>query len=163
MISIRPIHGAEEESRGAGMMAATDPWVTLGRGYEPCLAAIRNPEREVYVAVEEAAVRGLIILCMTGAFVGYIQTVCVDASFRGSGVGTQLLDWAEEKIFRRFPNAFLCVSSFNARARSLYERRGYEPIGELRDYLVEGYAEVLMRKTVGSMQAFSPQSREKGS
>ncbi len=156
MISIRPIAGADEESRCAGMMAATDPWVTLSRGYDQCLSSIRNREREVYVAADAAAVRGLIILSMTGAFAGYIQTICVDAEWRGAGLGTQLLDWAEERIFRRWPNVFLCVSSFNGRARALYERRGYELVGELRDYLVDGYSELLMRKTIGPLQGFVP-------
>jgi len=156
MISIRPIGGADEESRGASMMAATDPWVTLGRGYEQCLAAIRNREREVCVAADGDAIRGLIILSMTGALVGYIQAICVDAQWRSGGLGTRLLDWAEARIFRRSPNAFLCVSSFNGRARALYERRGYEPVGELRDYLVVGYSEILMRKTIGPIQDFTP-------
>lgn len=156
MISIRPIAGADEESRCARMMAATDPWVTLGRGYNQCLSSIRNREREVYVAADAGAVRGLIILSLTGAFAGYIQTICVDADWRGTGLGTQLLDWAEERIFRRWPNAFLCVSSFNGRARALYERRGYELVGELHDYLVDGYSELMMRKTIGPLHGFVP-------
>lgn len=159
MISIRPIGGADEESRCAGMMAATDPWVTLGRGYDQCLAAIGNREREVYVAADGAAIRGLIILSMTGALVGYIQTICVDPDWRRGGLGTEILDWAEARIFRRWPNVFLCVSSFNDGAHALYQRRGYELVGELRDYLIAGYSELLMRKTIGSIDSFTPQQR----
>jgi RimJ/RimL family protein N-acetyltransferase len=44
---------------------------------------------------------------------------------------------------------FLCVSSFNERARALYEQLGYETVGELRDYVVRGQSEWLMRKTLG--------------
>jgi ribosomal-protein-alanine N-acetyltransferase len=156
MTSVRPISGADEEGLCARMMAATDPWITLGRGYEECLAAIQNREREVYVADDGTLVRGVIILCMTGAFVGYIQTICVDADARGTGLGSLILDWAEERIFARSPNVFLCVSSFNDRARALYERRGYELIGELHDYLVTGYSELLMRKTLGPIRGFTP-------
>jgi ribosomal protein S18 acetylase RimI-like enzyme len=156
MISIRPIRGADEESCCAGMMAGSDPWVTLGRGFEQCLAAVRNREREVWVAAEGDAVRGLIILSLRGALAGYIQAICVGAAWRGSGLGTRLLDWAEERLFRCSPNVFLCVSSFNGRARALYERRGYELVGDLRDYLVIGHSEMLMRKTVGPIQDFKP-------
>jgi len=68
-------------------------------------------------------------------------------------LGRQLIAFAEERIFRESPNVFLCVSSFNSDARRLYERLGYELIGELRDYLVRGSSELLMRKTIGPLQA----------
>jgi RimJ/RimL family protein N-acetyltransferase len=38
------------------------------------------------------------------------------------------------------------VSSFNERARRLYERHGYAAAGELKDYIVEGVSETLMHK-----------------
>jgi ribosomal protein S18 acetylase RimI-like enzyme len=59
-----------------------------------------------------------------------------------------LLDEAE----RRFPKAryiFLCVSSFNPRARTLYERHGYRLIGELLDYVIDGASELLLAKRLG--------------
>jgi RimJ/RimL family protein N-acetyltransferase len=37
-------------------------------------------------------------------------------------------------------------------ARRLYERLGYELIGELRDDLVRGSSELLLRKTIGPLQ-----------
>ena len=136
----------------AAMMCATDPWITIGRGFDECLAVVRDPTREVYVAREEGAVRGFIILNMRGAFVGYIQTVCVAAEARGSGIGSRLVAFAEERIFRETPNVFLCVSSFNPRARALYQRLGYETVGELKDYLIAGASEILMRKSIGPLR-----------
>jgi RimJ/RimL family protein N-acetyltransferase len=56
------------------------------------------------------------------------------------------MGFAEERIFRETPNVFLLVSSFNHRARALYQRLGYEPIGELKDFIVPGHSELLMRK-----------------
>jgi RimJ/RimL family protein N-acetyltransferase len=35
-------------------------------------------------------------------------------------------------------NLFLCVSSFNHRARALYERLGYAALAELEDYVIPG-------------------------
>jgi len=136
----------------AAMMCATDPWLTLGRIFDECLAAVADPTREVWVAREDGAVRGFIIINMRGAFIGYIQTVCVDAGARGSGLGSRLVAFAEERIFRDTPNVFLCVSSFNTRARALYERLGYEVIGELKDYIIGGASEILMRKTIGPLR-----------
>jgi ribosomal protein S18 acetylase RimI-like enzyme len=100
--------------------------------------------------------QGFIILVLQGAFVGYIQIVCVAESARGSGLGSRLVAFAEERIFREFPNVFLCVSSYNPRARALYERLGYRLVGELDDYLMRGESEFLMRKSVGPLIEFLP-------
>ena len=131
-------------------MSASEPWTILRRGYDECLELLRRPDRETYVA-DDGAVRGFIILNMHGAFVGYVQTICVDASARSSGIGSRLIAFAEEHIFRDSPNVFLCVSSFNPRARALYERLGYELVGELKNYVIDGASEFLMRKTRGPL------------
>jgi ribosomal protein S18 acetylase RimI-like enzyme len=136
-------------------MAGTDPWITLGRGYEASLARIKDPSREVYVAIDESGVAGFLILCMVGAFVGYIQTVLVAPDRQGRGIGSQLVEFAENRIFEESPNAFLCVSSFNTGARRLYERLGYRYIGELSDYIVRGHSELLFRKTRGPLSEFN--------
>ena len=151
MAAIRPLTGEQEARRCAEMMCSTEPWITIGRTFDQSLAIVRDPSREVYVVANDGRIDGCIILNMRGAFVGYIQTVCVDAASRGSGLGTQLVQFAEKRIFAETPNVFLCVSSFNPRARQLYERLGYEPIGELKDYLIRGHSELLMRKTIGPL------------
>jgi ribosomal-protein-alanine N-acetyltransferase len=132
-------------------MAASDPWITLRRDYAACLAALTNPEREAYVAVDDDFVIGLLLLQMNGAFVGYIQSLGVHPDRRGQGVGTRLIAFAEERIFRQTPNVFICVSSFNPRAKVLYERLGYAVVGELKDFMVVGHSEWLLRKTIGPL------------
>lgn len=145
----------DDEARAcAAMMAASEPWLTLGRDFEVCLSRITDATREVWVARSGGTVAGFFILNMRGGFVGYIQTICVAPDARGSGLGTRLMQFAEERIFRDYPNVFLCVSSFNTRARALYERLGYTLVGELTDFLVPGYSELLMRKTLGAMSEF---------
>jgi len=134
------------------MMSSTEPWLTIGRTFDECYALLRDPLREVFVAREDDALRGFIVLVMKGAFVGYIQAICVAPDARGSGVGTQLVAFAEERILRESPNVFLCVSSFNPRARALYERLGYRAVGELTDYLISGHSELLMRKTIAPIR-----------
>ncbi len=101
------------------MMAGSEPWITLGRGYEESLALLQDATREVYVAFDGGRVIGFVILNMAGAFVGYIQTICVGEADRSRGIGTRLMRFAEERIFRDSPNVFLCVSSFNPRARGV--------------------------------------------
>lgn len=135
----------------AEMMCSTEPWVTLGRTHEMSLTTLRDPDRETYVALRDGRVVGFVIVCMQGAFVGYIQSVCVAADLRGQGIGSTLIGFAEERIFAITPNVFMCVSSFNTAARRLYVRLNYEVIGELRDYLVAGHSEILLRKTIGPL------------
>ena len=132
-------------------MAGSEPWITLGRGYKASKALLSDATKERYVALVAGQRAGFLILNMSGAFAGYIQTVCVAPEFRDQRLGTRLVAFAEERIFRESPNVFLCVSSFNAAARRLYERLGYEPVGELKDYLVAGHSELLMRKTIGPL------------
>jgi len=139
----------------ADMMSSSEPWVTLRRDRDSAYGAITSPSRETYVAVVGAEVVGFLILCMEGAFVGYIQSICIAVAHRNRGIGSRMLSFAEERILATMPNVFLCVSSFNENARRLYERLGYEVIGEIRDYVVEGHSEILLRKTTGPLRGAS--------
>lgn len=135
----------------AAIMANTDPWITLKRNYEQCLQAFEGNFREVFVAKEKGVVLGFIILQMQGTFKGYIQTVAVAENARNKGIGSQLICFAEEKILRTSPNIFICVSLFNHQAQKLYKRLGYEEVGILKDFIVNGFDEILMRKSFGSL------------
>ncbi len=59
--------------------------------------------------------------------------------------------FVEEQVFARHANLFLCVSDFNDGAQRLYARHGFVEVGRLNDYLVTGHAELLSRKTRGSI------------
>ena len=133
------------------MMAGTEPWITLRRDYAACLRALLDETRERYVAYDGHRLAGFLILNLKGAFVGYIQSVCAAPEHRGRGVGTALVAFAEERIFREHRNVFMCVSDFNHGARRLYERLGYRLVGELTDYIVAGHSELLLRKTRGPL------------
>jgi ribosomal protein S18 acetylase RimI-like enzyme len=154
-LTIRPVEGADEREWCAQLMVSSEPWLTLGRTVEQARRQIQDPSREIYLAVEGAQPTGFLILTLVGPLPGYIQTVCVSHEHRGRGVGARLLAFAETRIFGKAPNVFLCVSTFNADARRLYERSGYVLIGELKDYLVAGHGELLLRKTRGPLSEFT--------
>jgi ribosomal-protein-alanine N-acetyltransferase len=156
--SIRRLESEAEAQACARLMADSEPWVTLGRSYETSLVILRDPTREVYVARDDGDLAGFLILCMRGALVGYIQTVLVHPERRGQGLGSRLIEFAEQRILSESPNVFMCVSSFNRDARRLYERLGYTVVGELTDYIVQGSSEILLRKTLGPLTTFSPKS-----
>ena len=158
---IRALRAGKESRLCARMMAASEPWITLKRGYRESLAIVEDRSREIHVALEDGRLRGFLILNMSGAFAGYIQTICVDPEARSRGIGTRLMRFAEARIFRESPNVFLCVSSFNPRARALYRRLGYVRVGDLKDYLVPGFFETLFRKTIGSYHEFGQRRKRR--
>jgi ribosomal-protein-alanine N-acetyltransferase len=91
---------------------------------------------------------------MQGGFIGYIQTIGVAPEWRSRGIGRRLVAFAEERIFRDSPNVFICVSSFNPDAQRFYRSLGYEVIGDLKDFIVHGYSEILLRKTIAPWREF---------
>ena len=153
-LTIMAMETEHEAQTCARLMASSEPWITLGRGYDASLRVLQDPTREVYIAREADEIAGFVIICMTGAFVGYVQTICIQPGRRGQGLGSRLVAFAEARILRESPNVFMCVSSFNHDARRLYQKLGYQVIGELTDYIVRGHSEILLRKTAGPLATF---------
>jgi ribosomal-protein-alanine N-acetyltransferase len=153
-VEIRRLQSASEAEKCARLMADSEPWITLRRTYQGSMKMLSDPAREVYLAIVKDEVIGFVVLIMSGALVGYIQTVGVLPEWRNKGIGTRLLKFAEDKMFTKAPNVFLCVSSFNKKAQELYQRLGYEVIGELKDYIVPGHSEILLRKSIAPLTEF---------
>lgn len=151
-LQIRPLVTTREATQCASIMCATEPWVTLQRSYNEALALLMDRTREVYVAYDGRQLTGFLILHLNGSLGGYIQSICVTPDSQGRGIGTRLLQFAEERVFAATKNVFLCVSSFNERARKLYERRGYTVVGGLEHFIIRDAHEVLMRKTTGPLK-----------
>jgi ribosomal protein S18 acetylase RimI-like enzyme len=150
-LKIRKFQDAAEAETCARMMASTEPWITLCRDHAASLKIITDLLRKIYLAILSGKIVGFSILLMRGAFVGYIQSVCVAPEWRSKGIGSQLMSFLEQRILSETPNIFICVSSFNKGAQRLYERLGYEVIGELKDYIIPGHSEILLRKTVAPL------------
>jgi ribosomal protein S18 acetylase RimI-like enzyme len=144
-ITIAPARESDQEWC-AQLMAGSEPWITLRRDLEERRAALRRPGSELFVAREGGQPVGFLLMHPYG-FAGspYIASIAVAESARGKGIGSQLLAFAEKHFAgRRF--IFLCVSSFNHRARELYYRLGYKRVGEIPNYVVEGHSELLLSK-----------------
>ncbi|MFN8611676.1 MAG: GNAT family N-acetyltransferase [Vulcanimicrobiota bacterium] len=131
-----------------------DPWIRLGRTYESALQAVQ--ESQMAVAFHQKRRLGFILWTTCGLLNGYIRTIAVEPAYQGRGLGQQLVAHAEHAILKQSPNVFLCVSSFNGRARQLYERLGYEQVGCLTNFVIPGHDEFLMRKAGPSWKEFRP-------
>ncbi len=128
-------------------MASSEPWTTLGRTLEACQRIVDGDRGVIVVAAAGQTRVGFAIVDPAGFAGGaYLKILAVDAMARSAGVGTALLGHVEERFGHPSGNLFLCVSSFNDRAKALYERQGYAQIGAIDDYLVKGAAELILRK-----------------
>ena len=154
---IRRARSHRELEQSAAIMAGTDPWITLKLGYEGLLRGLERPTVDKRVADLHGEVIGIVTILMEGPVTGYIGSLAVGSGWRGRGIGAELLRDAEQFIFRSRPNVFICVSSFNEGAERFYARCGYERIGEIRDYLVRGHSEYIMRKTLGPWSEYTPE------
>jgi len=155
-LTIRPIAGAAEIEACAQLLSKSEPWITLRMDYAWTLRVMSNASRERYVATDGDRLAGLLILSLTGALAGYLQTICVAPDYRDRGVGAEIMRFAEDRIFREHANVFLFVSSFNPAAMRFYERLGYSRVGEVPNYIVDGHSEILMRKTKGPTVGYVP-------
>jgi len=157
-IDIQRLRQRADAEKCANMMAGSEPWITLRRGFAS-LKLLTDPKREVYLALAEGEIAGFVIINMHGSF-PHLQSVCVASQLRNKGIGTRLIDYAEKRIFSETPNVFVCVSSFHRRPLRLFERRGYKVIGELKDWIVSGYSQVMLRKTICPLTEFKTESRD---
>ena len=128
------------------MMAKSDPWITLEMGFDLCSQAFKGVAKEVFVIKINTEIEG--------TFKGYIQTICINEDFRRKGLGKILLNFCEERIMKISPNIFICVSSFNTRALELYTDFGFKIIGELPNFIKEGFTEILLWKSFGPKIGF---------
>jgi GNAT superfamily N-acetyltransferase len=80
---------------------------------------------QVWVAVQDAAVTGLIVL-IPGADHLLVENVAVRPSAQGHGVGLRLMSWAEEEAIRRGLDAVtLYTHELMTENLAFYARRGY--------------------------------------
>src|SRR5579862_6921710 len=99
-IVIERMAGEAEARVCARMMAESEPWITLRRGFDAALRLTSDPAKEVYVARVGGELAGHIVVNMEGPFAGYIQALVVAPEWRGRRIGEQLARFAEERIFR---------------------------------------------------------------
>ena len=136
-----------ERTWAAELMASSEPWTTLHITLDQCRSACSDKGNQVYIAniIDEPC--GLLILQDRGvAGSPYIKSVAIAPNHRSKGIGKLLLDFAENMYRPASKHIFLCVSSFNQQAQKFYLTNGYETVGEFKDYIVDGYSELLMHK-----------------
>jgi hypothetical protein len=153
---IRPLATDDEARVCAEIMSTTEPWLTFGRSFQQSLEILRDPAREVYVALdapEGVAPRWGIRDPGHGWRLRRLHPSPSPSAMPGevAAVGTALIAFAERRILRETPNVFICVSSFNPALGVSTNAWGTKSWASLLDYMVRGHSEILLRKTNGPL------------
>jgi len=137
------------------LVLSNEPWITLGYGEAEVQGIVRSAASD-HLLVARAGDRVIgFALSTAGMLLGeYLKLLVVDAACQQQGIGRRLMEELERRAFRQWPNVYLCVSDFNTAARQFYRHIGYEDVGALRDLLVAGKSEILMRKTIAAWRRF---------
>jgi ribosomal-protein-alanine N-acetyltransferase len=137
------------------LILRSEPWITLQYDDTDVQGIVRSVAgANLLVAQVEARTVGF-ALSAPGVLLGeYLKLLVVDPAFQSQGIGRRLMEDLERRAFQRWPNVYLCVSNFNTGARQFYRRFGYEEVGVLRDLLLPGSGEVLMRKSIAAWRRF---------
>ena len=141
-------------------MSGSNPWTTFGRNYNESVKVFEDKTKDTFVAYLNKSIVGFIIIDMQGSFTGYIKSLAVSPDYRSKGIGSKLIKFAEQYIFKRAPNVFICASSFNRRAQKLYYRLGYKKVGKIKDYIIKGHSEILLRKSISTLSDFKENERK---
>ena len=137
-----------------GILADSEPWKTLGyrvADWQPLFGPL-PVGREGFVIEAGRTVVGIALVKPRVLLGDYLELLAVAPAARGQGLGRQLMAHVEAIVFERVKNLFVCVSDFNEGAQRFYASHGYEVIGPLPNLLVQGRAEILMRKTRGPVR-----------
>jgi ribosomal-protein-alanine N-acetyltransferase len=139
-----------ERRWAADLLAHSEPWIQLGVKTDQLLKTCFDQEYLVFIAHLKEEACGVLIMDPRGiAGSPYIKSIAVALNFRSSGIGAKMVSFAESYFQKQSKHMFLCVSSFNDRARSFYLNLGYIPVGEFENYIIEGASEILMYKRIG--------------
>lgn len=128
--------------------AASQPWLTLcvtAKGLKNYLLSEDDSLYRYAVHVDNN-LAGVICLRHPWLRGSYIELLGLIEAYRGRGIGTQLLKWAETEARHQGNNLWLVTSAFNQQAIQFYQRHGFKQVGIIEGLVHPDYNEILFRK-----------------
>jgi ribosomal protein S18 acetylase RimI-like enzyme len=147
-LSLRPLTAANAETLGAAM-AGMSPWSVLGWPAERLSRAFQRelPSVHRFEILSGGELAGIVTIQNPFLHGPYLQLLAVLPGFQGRNFGLRLLQWMEaEARTEEARQLWLCVSTFNSRARAFYERFGFEAVSVLEKLASDASDELFMRK-----------------
>jgi len=129
-------------------LAKLDPWRTLNYSSENLFKYFlrHDPALKRYVIVKDnniCGVTGIRYPWLRGA---YIELLGIFESYQRIGIGSEIIQWAEEQSGIESENLWVIVSEFNQNAINFYEKKGFIKTASIRDLIKPGFNELLYRK-----------------
>jgi len=132
-------------------LAQMHPWQTLGYSATTLSNYLQRDDACLYkYAIVTEQLAG--VLCVRYPWLrgAYIELVAIFPKQQGLGLGHQLIQWLASQLTLN-ANLWALVSAINPQARQFYQREGFIEIGELQDFVMTGYNEILLRKPLISL------------
>lgn len=145
---IRPLSSGNAEAFGAAL-AAMPPWSVIGWPQELLTAAFlrQPPSVHRFELLAGGELAGIVTIQDPFLHGPYLQLLAILPSFQGLNLGLSALQWMEQQArMEEARQLWLCVSTFNTRARAFYERFGFEAVAVLDKLASEASDELFMRK-----------------
>lgn len=139
----------EHAELSACALAKMDPWRHLGIGANALLATMVSvsPDSESYGVYQNGTLVGVAVIRRGWLFGDYLKLFGIFSETQRAGCGREALRVLYNKSYNRGShNLWACVSAFNERALSFYQRNGFEKIGTIPDLVIVGEDEILIRK-----------------
>lgn len=128
--------------------ALSDPWLTLGVSASGLKNYLLRDDANLYrytVHIDNN-LAGIICLRYPWLRGPYIELLGLIEMYRGQGIGTQLLNWAETEARYQTNNLWLVTSAFNQQALQFYQRHGFQQTAIIDGLVHPDYDELLLRK-----------------
>lgn len=138
---LRPLESTDAETL-AKACAEIDPWKSLGYGAATLAGYLRrdDPALSRFVIGGDDGLLALRRPWLRGSF---IEMLAILPGCQGRGLGRAAVQWAAKQ--EASGNLWATVSAFNSPARQFYQRLGFAEISVLRDLIVHGQDEILLR------------------
>lgn len=131
----------------ARLMVGSEPFHTYGFSLKSCHRVVKDVKKSnLLLAKFKNQVVGFAIYETHFLNGYYLKLIAIDPQTRGLGVGTKLMAALEKETYKKKKALYLCVTDFNRPAQKFYKGRGFEKVGRLRNYFVEGIDELIFRK-----------------
>jgi ribosomal protein S18 acetylase RimI-like enzyme len=146
--ALRPL-GAENAARLGTALAAMPPWSVIGWPAERLTRSLMSeqPAMRRFELIAGGALAGMAAIQHPFLHGPYLQLLAILPGFQGSNLGLRALEWMETQArIEEARQLWLCVSSFNSRAKAFYERFGFEAVAILDKLASDRSDEIFMRK-----------------
>ena len=147
-LALRPLSADNAQKLGEAL-GAIPPWSLIGYPADRLGEWLRReqPSMKKFEVLAGAGLAGVIVIQDPFLHGPYLKLIAIFPEFQGKNLGLSLLRWMESEARRiEARQLWLCVSTFNTRARAFYERFGFEPVSVLDKLASDASDELLMRK-----------------